>query len=329
MADRERALKAFVSWFENLPVHKPSGGPARGTISSALVVLERLKSNFDLSLAAHRAGGKSQIKGASGPAVAKILAKFGETRHFVSEGGRTNRGGPGDIADMLDMIKAAELNALTFEAKNAILEEFQKILVHKVRAYHNRQRLKIIYDPAKSTWQAIHDLLVFARETGKDGQIAQYLVGAKLQIRFPDAKIGNESYSTADDQLGRRGDFLLSDTVFHVTVAPMSAVYEKCRRNLAEGYRVYLLVPDARLAGARQNAEGTAAGQISVESIESFVSQNIEELSTFSKNQLAEGFSRLLETYNQRVDAVESDKSMLIEIPPNLIRVVKKRSAAG
>jgi len=199
------------------------------------------------------------------------------------------------------------------------LKELQGFLVEKVREFHNRQRLKVIYDPSKSTWQSVRDLLVLARETGKEGPVAQYLVGAKLCLRFPEAKIGNESFSTADDQLGRPGDFLLSDTALHVTVSPLPAVYEKCRRNVEAGYRVYLLVPDRLLIGARQNAEATLPSKIAVESIESFVANNIEELSLFAKDRLPNGFRRLLETYNERVNATEIDKSMLIEIPRNLL----------
>jgi hypothetical protein len=176
----------------------------------------------------------------------------------------------------------------------------------------------IFYEPSYSTWRTIHDLLVVARENGKYGPVAQYLVGAKLQLRFPELAIENESYSTADDQLGRPGDFYIGDTAFHVTVAPMPPVFEKCKRNIESGYRTYLLVPDGMLAGARQNAELAAFDKIAVESIESFVSQNIEEISKFSKPGLLSGLRKLLETYNQRVNTVETDKSMLIEIPKGL-----------
>lgn len=58
--------------------------------------------------------------------------------------------------------------------------------------------------------------------------------------------------------------------------------------------------------------------RIAVESIESFVRQNIEELSYFSRDKLKNGFRRLLETYNDCLDAAETDKSMLVEIPRNL-----------
>jgi hypothetical protein len=164
----------------------------------------------------------------------------------------------------------------------------------------------------------IQGLLTLARETGKEGPLAQHLVGAKLALRFPDIEVSNESFSTADDQLGRHGDFYIGDTAFHVTVAPMLGVYERCRRNLEDGLRVYLLVPDRSLAAARQNVDLIIMGRAAVESIESFVSQNLEELSYFSKSKLVPGFRCLLETYNARVRTAEIDNSLLIEIPRNL-----------
>lgn len=60
-------------------------------------------------------------------------------------------------------------------------------------------------------------------------------------------------------------------------------------------------------------------GRISVRSIEDFVSQNLDELFALSDGDLISGFRRLLEVYNERVDRVETDKSLLIEIPRNLL----------
>ena len=157
-----------------------------------------------------------------------------------------------------------------------------------------------------------------SKMVGKEGQVAQYLVGAKLALRFPDAQVRNDSYSTSDAQSGLPGDFVLGSTVFHVTVSPMPAHYDKCRANVQAGYDVYLLVPDRLMVGARQNTEGLLPGRISVHSIEAFVSQNLEELSCFARPQRKAGFRTLLETYNSRVDAIETDKSLLIEIPQNL-----------
>lgn len=95
----------FVAWYEGLR-HHSGGFPARGTIGGALVVLERLKLQFEPTIEAHTAKGGSQIVGASGAAVASILSRFGEVRPFLSEGGRTNRSLRGDINAMLSAIKS-------------------------------------------------------------------------------------------------------------------------------------------------------------------------------------------------------------------------------
>lgn len=314
----EKTIEALGNWFEGLKLY--SGSPAKGTISGALVVLEHLKDEFNLEIDAHTATGGSQVKGASGEAVRRILAEFGETRPFVAEGGRTNRGLRGDIKSMLDAFRSMGLVNLRPEERLSILKNCQKFLVDKVREFHNRQRLKFTYDRNRSARLCIMDILSAARESGREGPVAQYLVGAKLKLRFPEKEIENKSYSTADVQQNRPGDFLLGSSAIHVTVAPMPAVFGKCQRNIQDGLRACLLVPEKLLQGARQNADLNVKGPVEVESIESFVAQNVLEISEFSNELVPKQFLRLLQIYNERVDAVEIDKSMMIEIPQSLLR---------
>src|SRR5262249_5277004 len=138
MDKKAKALETFATWYEDLPVYAASGGPARGTIGAALVVLDRLQNQYDLNLSAHRAAGQSQISGVSKASVARILAEFGETRPYLQEGGRTNRGGPGDIGKMLAALKSARLESLPTEERNQTLKDLQGFLVEKVREFHNR-----------------------------------------------------------------------------------------------------------------------------------------------------------------------------------------------
>lgn len=85
-----------------------------------------------------------------------------------------------------------------------------------------------------------------------------------------------------------------------------------------QGYKPFLLVPDSKLIGTRQNAEEWCEQRISVESIESFVSQNIDEISIYNKENLSTNIKDLILIYNKRVDLVETDKSLMIELPSNL-----------
>lgn len=108
----DRVCSDFEGWYNSLPVHKPSNWPARGTVAVALVVLEDLKDDFDLSLDSHRTSGKAQMKGVGVARVTRILAAHGETRPFLKEGGRTNRGGPGAIESMLRVLAGSGLGTL-------------------------------------------------------------------------------------------------------------------------------------------------------------------------------------------------------------------------
>ncbi|MBP6812091.1 MAG: DUF4928 family protein [Saprospiraceae bacterium] len=316
--DIQQYLLPFEEWYKSLKIVKSNKGPANGTIATTLVLLQRLKEHYNLDFDSHIANGGAQIKGASGIAVASILKSFGETRPFAREGGRTNRGGQGDIRPLFTILGKLLLEKLDESNRNTVLSEYQRYLVDRIRDYHNRQKLKITFNPTQPTRQIIHDLLIIASNEGKGGPVAQHLVGAKLQLRFPYIEISNESTNTADQPTKRSGDFAVGDAVFHVTVHPMQSVFEKCRANLTEGLKVFLIVPDDKLIGTRQLAADSAIDMVAIESIESFVSQNIEEISSFNSGNLKRNIINLIKLYNERVDEAETDKSLMIELPSNL-----------
>lgn len=304
-------------WYKGLKKHS-HGFPARGTVAGALAVTERLKKEFKLDLNFHTAKGGTQIAGASGHALEKILAQLGEKRKFLVEGGRTNRGLRSEIGKFLAAIEALGLSDLGVKKRAIALEEVQKFLLIRVQEFFNRERIKFVYTLEKSTAHIVGDILEATRASGKEGAVAQYLVGAKLQLRFPEIEVSNDSFSSADTQAGRHGDFLIQDTAFHVTVAPMAGVFDKCVANLNGGKRAFLLVPARSVEGARQNANSVANGRIDVAAIESFVGFNVDEISMFGKGASAKALAKLLETYNQRVQKTETDLSLMIDIPANL-----------
>lgn len=209
------------------------------------------------------------------------------------------------------------LGQLLFEMK--VQCQVQQSPACKQGGPYGKQRINFVYDLKKTLRQCVKDILAAARQTAKEGPVAQYLIGAKLQFRFPDQRIENKSYSTADERKNPAGEFFVGTTAFHVTIAPMPAVFKTCKLNWESGLRPFLLVPEYFLEGARMSADFMRLIPIEVESIESFVAQNIFELSEFSSDLLPSQFRRLLEIYNQRVNAVEIDKSMLIQTPANLV----------
>lgn len=320
--DSSERRRLFKEWLESLPKFPQTGHrPARGTIAAALVVLRRLENEFDLNIDSHLAKGGTQIKGTGGASLAKVLQDFGVSKSYLSEGGRTNRGVRAQIESMLSCLRAMQLERHCSEERRLVLQELGGILIEEVQAFFARKKLSVPYDPNHTVWQLVHELIKVARNRGQAGPLAQYLVGAKLQLRYPDLAIRNDSFSTSDEQLGKGGDFEIGDTVFHVTVSPMPAVYKKCLDNITNGRRAYLLVPGDVEQGTRQLAEATSSGQISVSSIESFVSQNLDELSEFQRDRLERQLGKLFACYNRRVDLVESDKTLMLQIPAQLTRL--------
>ncbi len=200
------------------------------------------------------------------------------------------------------------------------IEAMQSFLAGRATELFNSNKISFQYNPTTSSREIVGKILAAAQERQKIGQVAEYLVGAKLALRFPSREIRNSAASAADEQTDEHGDFQINDCIFHVTVSPNNGHYEKCLANLSEGYRVFLLVTDEKLLGSRQYTQDNVGEGVSVESIQSFVSQNIEELAAFAGDKVAENMKLLLEKYNERVAEVETDLSLQIEIPASLDR---------
>ena len=221
--------------------------------------------------------------------------------------------------NIYQIIKELQIENYSISDQGKIKNDFINLIEEVYFTNKLTEKFVVIFDPIQSTWHLIHKLLKQAAIKGKAQGFAQHLVGAKLQLRFPEVTVVNQPTSAADNQTHRPGDFLIGDTAFHVTVSPMPSVFNKCLDNIFHGYKPFLLVPDDKLIGSRQNASQFFNKNISVESIESFVSQNIDEISIFKKDNLTKSVKDLIEIYNHRVDEVEYDKSLMIELPKNLL----------
>ena len=302
------------AWWESFSQRSRS----RGNITGGLVLLENLRTELDFSIESHKAAGSDQLKNATAKNVSEILARFGETRGLSREGGRTNRGLMRNLTPFLDSLAASDIGLLSPNDRAKSIDAMQLYLVEQAKEILNANKISFEYNPSASSRETIGRILRAAAERQKAGEVAEYLVGAKLALRFPLINVRNSATSAADDQANEHGDFQINDCIFHVTVSPNRGHYDKCKRNYSDGFRTFLLVTEARLIGARQTAEQEIGDILAVESIESFVSQNIEELSEFGSNQVAQNVKLLLEKYNERVSEVESDLSLMIKIPVSL-----------
>ncbi|MFD8596352.1 DUF4928 family protein [Kitasatospora sp. NPDC059646] len=311
-------------WYEAR--RDPKGGTVHTNVMCAgLYVTEFLADAFPLLPDHYRT--KSQVKGAGGAQAAKLLAEHGEHRKFRSEGGRTSRATLDHAQQIVDLLNAEGdalgVGSLTVLERGALAALLQKWFVDRAREdFFNRLRIEVPIDPSRPVRNTVADLLEAASKRGGTaaGAVAQHLVGAKLKLRFPDREINVESYTTADSQTGRAGDYQIGDTAIHVTMAPGSRVFEeRCAENLRQGYLARVLVPDAALAAAVQNARIAGVGDlVAIQSIEDYVGTTVEEIGGMEQGGVRVQLRRLLEEYNARIDQAESDASLKIEIPENL-----------
>lgn len=290
-------LEDIAVWYDSKKT-SPRGAINTNVMAVGMVMLDHMGTAFPLTESAYVSAQASQVKELGGAKVREILARFGETRQFRSEGGRTSRGSlvvARQFAALLNESQAAgPYLSASPEVKELTREYIQAWIVALLRdQYFNRARIEAELDHRRPVKFAVRMLLQAAKDRGGTtaGAVAQHLVGAKLSLRFPGQEISNESYTTADQQTERPGDFLVGDTAIHVTISPgENLISNRCRANLRSNFRPLVLVPEDRVAAAGQlvdNAE--LEGQVAVNSIEDFVGQNIEEIAGFSDQGVGPG----------------------------------------
>ncbi|MCK1843499.1 MULTISPECIES: DUF4928 family protein [Micromonospora] len=319
----EDLINSLEDWRETKRNRK--GAIDANVFCAGLYVTEHLGRHYPLSRSDYLS--ESQVKGAGGPQAQRILRKHGEERPFLKEGGRTSRMTKEIAVELVSVIdghpRSDDLRALSEKELGQVATTLQAWFVDQIKVeYFGKQRLKTEFVPATPIKLVVAAVLRAAHERGGNtaGAVAQHLVGAKLALRFPALTIGNESYTTADAQTARPGDFLVGDTVIHVTMSPGQSLFEgRCKANRAAGYRCRVLVPEAKLAAALQLSElGQVGDYVAIQAVEDFVGTNVEEMAEFRDQSIRSGLRRLLETYNKRTAEAETDPSLLIELPENL-----------
>lgn len=315
--------QALEKWYDSL--RDPKGNVNSNVMCAGLYMTEFLSENFPLKKEHYST--RSQVKTASGKQAQKLLAQHGEGRKFTSEGGRTSRATLDHAHSLASLFNThgAEtgLNEIEKADLGTIAAPLQGWFVQRIQDdYFGRRRIEAEINPDAPIRAAIASLIKAGRERGGNtaGAVSQHLVGAKLKIRFPDEDVNIESYTTADVQTGRSGDFQISDTAIHVTMSPGENLFTgRCADNIMNGYRPRVLVPEDRVEAALQLARiHNLINQVAIQSIEDFVGTNIEEVGGFSKEGVRDRLRELLNEYNNRIELGESDMSLKIKLPGNL-----------
>lgn len=308
-------------WYE---AQRNEGTVNRNVMAVGLIMCEHMSTHFPLDEDEWFTG--SQVSLLGGNRIKRILARHGEERPFASEGGRTSRGSQ-DLARSFQEVVNGSVAAGAYEElveddKLSVINLLQGKMAERIRAgFYDRQRLPVEIDPSKQFRHTIDTLLAAAQVKGGNaaGAVAQHLVGAALEIRHPNLQIENQSYTTADQQTGRVGDFMIKDSVFHETISPTEALLAKCQTNIEQGFHPMILTLEEKKGAAWTLAENIGIkDRIAVRGIEEFVTGHILDMATYSEAAARRVLRQIFDTYNTRVEAAEPDPSLLVEIPENL-----------
>lgn len=259
-------------------------------------------------------GNQGQVSGLGEANLKKILAEHGITRQLAKEAGRTNRGSMGMMFAYADFI-----NSLPQPVDFGEIEEYW---IERVKEYFAGKPLKLSSDSSRSVTDAVNGLLEQAAKRQKEnpgmkyaGTVLQHLVAAKLELLVPTVEI--HGASDADDQTGREGDFVISDTALHCTTAPSGLLVEKCRLNLEHGFNPVIITISERVTTARNLLDDAGIGnRVEVWDLQQFLSTNVFEAGMFDSSRKRGALGELVGTYNEIIDDYETDPSLKIDYTP-------------
>jgi hypothetical protein len=289
----------------------------KGPLCVALVMTRTaIKHGLPLDAAALVTAAQGQVLGLGKSAVQSILKDYGIAKVLAAEGGRTSRGSMGNMQDYV-----AFLNTLATRS-NLDLAAIEGWWAARVRDYFDSTPIKLKVDTGASIKACIAGVFEEARKRQSEnrgstvvGAVIQHLVGAKLEMLYPDQKIHHSGYSVADSPTGRSGDFEIGDCVIHVTTAPGKPLLLKCSDNLDRGLRPLIVSNGAGAALAEiLAAEDGIARRVEVLDITQFLVANMLEWTGFDGSQRRTTFEELITRYNAIVEACETDPSLKIEV---------------
>lgn len=296
---------AIVRWLQQ-------EGTARSTLAGAIVVLDKLRDYAPLSNKDIFTSG-GQLVGGRGEALRNTLARNGETRVFLADGVTTRSTEKfRRLAEAIDYGKA--LAPFPDARRESAVIQLVEPVLHEISNWFERQHMTITCDRGESPVTWVEQILE-SSHSKSGGRVEQHLVGAKLELRFPGQRVDVHAAFAADVQTQRSGDFVVGDTVYHVTASPAPPVVRKSADNLSLGLHPVLLVPRNTVERARglANYEGIDK-KVSIFAIEDFVGQNLMEVADSKSETYFEVLRAIVDIYNRRIEEAETDASLRINL---------------
>lgn len=275
-------------------------------LQAALALLERLREEPDLRLQAHKKPNSAGLDSHETYGNRAHAALGLETINKNHGRRSSNVGGWGQ--ELLDRMSDAGFASLSPAAKGAMIDATQTHFATLIRGILDQDPLEARLK-GRSAEFVIREVLKQAEAKGKAGDVAQYLVGAKLMLRFkrdiPVVGSNKGDRKSRSDASARTGDFEIENATIEVAVGlpddkHLAQIAEALDDNELE---VWLLTRHDRVATWQHEIaeyEGMDTRRVVVTAVETFVGQNISELGEFSAKGKASQLQELFKLYNER-----------------------------
>jgi hypothetical protein len=300
---------------------KPNGQIIAARLQAFMVLIERLLDEPSLTLADHWTAGSSGFRSH------ETYGKKAHDRHSLTAINRNHGRRSCNLSQwgqkLLDLVAATNFPSSTPIQREEIITAIEAVFARPLRDVIEQEPLRVRLS-GRTAESIIEDLILLAEEKGKSGDVAQYLVGAKLQLRFgievPVHPANKSDRKSAFDSEAKLGDFEFKNAVIEVAMGQpddkhLDQIVDALER---PGLEVWLLTRGDRV-GAWKNevshfSEADHRRRTVVTSVESFVGQNITELGEFSSTGKAEQLAALFDLYNMRWVAEVGTPGIRIEI---------------
>jgi hypothetical protein len=305
--------EAFSRWLDE---HVKKGRfDVPGRIATILALLERLQDNSSLVILDHTARSGTQLE-EHNKYVERGLRRF-EITSPIKELGRRSSNLHAWIGPLFDLLQSFDFESLEATEKESLLFELESVAAKRLEVISQDKPLIARYN--KVTVKAIiEDILDQAQEKNRAKDVAEYLVGAKLQLRFGADKVTPKNVNTPNRK--KPADFLVGNAAIEVTVNPADKRHVEQIKGVLKDteWQVWLLV---RLRDREKwqtvidVAFGASAGLVVVADIETFVGQNIAEIGGFQHTKVVDTLVKLLCIYNDKWLPREGSNGIRIAVP--------------
>jgi hypothetical protein len=292
--------RAFDSWLDQYM--RLGTDDKSGRVAVVMGLLERLRDNPSLlSVADHVQGAGNQLRDHN-RYVKRALERFSITSP-LKEYGRKSSNLHGWIGPLLEWLKTYDFASFAPGDQLTFLNALESVAALRLEAISQGKPLIARYN--KGTAKAIiADILDQAQEKKRAKDVAEYLVGAKLQLRLGEDAARPKNVNTPNwDQ---PADFPVGSAAIEVTVNPADSRHlSQIERILKDTtLEVWLLVRLKDREKWQNVVDATfgepLAGRVAIADIETFVGQNISEMGGFDVAKVAGALAELFQVYNER-----------------------------